>query len=82
MHENPIPQFESGDTVNTYEELFEAMKGQPKGYNLLINIWWGEQNILWEKVERNTGLKIAIRLKRTYQHEGKQACLLEFEVVS
>lgn len=81
MHENPTQQFESGDTVNTYEELFEAMKGQPSGFNLLINIWWGEQNLLWEKAEKKTDQKIAIGIKRMYQHEGKTACLLEFRVL-
>jgi len=57
------------------------MKGQPKGFNLLINIWWGDQNSLWEKVERITNQKIAISIKRMYRHEGKQACLLEMKVI-
>jgi|GEM_PF-4254835 len=81
MNENPRPSFESGDTVNTPKELFEAIFGQPSGFHLLINIWWGEQHSLWEQLERKTGQKIAIVIKRLYQHEGKTACILEVKVL-
>jgi len=81
MPEIPRRDYESGETVNTFEELAEAMKGQPKGFNLLINIWWGDQQSIWRRVEEATGLKITLLISGMSSYEGKPTCLIKLTVL-
>lgn len=81
MPETPRYGYESGETVNTVEELLEAIYGKPRGFKLQINALWEEHRNIWAKIEQLTGQKVAIRISNTTGPKGKQTCLLEFEVI-
>ena len=80
MSEKQRQQLESGDLVSSQEELVEAFKDQPKGFNLQINVWWEDRQNIWLKVEKATGQKIAVNIVKMYSYEGKPACLIKLTV--
>lgn len=81
MSETPRYRYESGDTVETVDDILEAIYGKPRGYKLQINALWEKHRDIWANIEQTTGQKVAIRISNITGPKGKQTCLLEFEVI-
>ena len=80
MPETPRYRYESGDKVETVEDLLEAIYGKPRGFKLLIDAAWEDHRNIWAKIEQLTGQKVAIKISNMNRVKGVQKCVLEFEV--
>lgn len=74
-------RFESGDTVDTFENLVIYLRGQSPGFNLNLNVWYGDHLNLWRKAEELNKQKIALTIMKIFTYDGKPACMVNFKIL-